>query len=64
MTRRPTVQLGQLRIAQLQNQTSELVGLHDTIIAAKAQADRLKMPFVVYLLDLAIAALKQDRTVR
>ena len=64
MSWRPKERLGQLRIAQLQNHTSELVGLHDTIAAAKAQADRLNMPFVVYLLDLAIAALKQDSTRR
>ena len=40
--------------------STEVGGLHSAIMEARARAKSLDLPFVVYLLDLAIVALKQD----
>ncbi len=45
----------------MQDQTANLHGLHSAIVDARAQADTLHMPFVAYLLDLALAASKQQK---
>ncbi len=45
---------------ELQNWNSEVSSLHSAIVEARAQASRLNMPFVAYLLGLAVAALKED----
>lgn len=45
---------------ELQNWNCEINSLHTSIVEARAQAHKLEMPFVAYLLDLAVAALRQD----
>ncbi len=51
---------GNTRTAPLRTRDSDLDHLHETVLLAKLSAEERRLPFIVYLLDMALKALEEE----